>query len=399
MIEGKHGSGTYVAVQIQRSLPQKTTRKASKRANNLGTKQWLSIAQPFTPGIPALDAFPKNIWAKLSSRWARALTISELNYGDPVGIMPLRAAIAHYIGSTRGVVCNYEQVIITSGSQGALATASMLVGDYGDSVYIEEPGYVSARNTLKLCGLKLIPTPLDKAGIRTSDMEQHKAKIALVSPSHQYPLGITMPMKRRMELINWAHKVNGWIIEDDYDGEYRYDSAPLPALASLDPKGSHVLYIGTLSKVLSPSIRLGFIIVPENLINQARNIRSAFDRGVSTFIQAVLTDFISEGHMSLHIRKTQSLYAERRLSLLTALKELDLKPIGSPAGLHFTVPLDIRLDREISQVLANKGLGGNPLSQYYNTKQHIKNGLVLGFSNALAHNIKKLEINLKNIIK
>lgn len=382
LIEGRHGSGTFIATKM--ALPKRETikRQSSARAQSLMAKDPRELTQPLTPGVPALDAFPKKLWARLSSKWARSLSFSELDYGDAAGITPLREAIAIYIGATRGVVCKSEQVIITSGSQGAITTAAFLVADIGDKIMVENPGYVSARNTLTIAGLELRPQTLDEQGIILDNIAPD-TRLALVAPSHQYPLGITMSMERRMALLQWARSVGGWIIEDDYDGEYRYDSHPLPALASLDADGAHVLYIGTLSKVLSPSIRLGFLVVPENLVDDARRIRAAFDRGIPTIVQAVSADFIGDGHLGLHIRKTQALYAERREKLAACLNNLDIAPMGSPAGLHMTIPFNRIIDDEaIADKMASLGLGGNPLSSYFYPNTPTLSGLVTGFANA-----------------
>jgi len=382
LIEGRHGAGTFVAEELPAHARKTIVREASTRARSLMTKGFGEITQPLTPGVPALEAFPKKLWARLSAKWARSLSFSELDYGDPAGIAPLREAIAIYIGVTRGVVCKSEQVIITSGSQGAIASAAFLVADHGDPIAVENPGYVSARNTLAIAGLRLVPYPLDDQGIAMNGLAPD-IRLALVAPSHQYPLGVTMSMERRMELLQWARMRNGWIIEDDYDGEYRYDSHPLPALASLDTDGAHVLYAGTLSKVLSPSIRLGFLVVPENLINDARRIRAAVDRGVPTIVQAISADFIGDGHLGLHIRKTQALYAERRERLVQCLEAIGIFPLGSPAGLHMTLPLDKSVDdMALARKMANLGLGGNPLSAYFYAGTAAFPGLVAGFANA-----------------
>lgn len=382
LIEGRHGSGTFVAANL--STPSRSTpkREVSRRASMLLEQEIRNVTQPLTPGVPALDAFPRKLWARLSSKWARTLSFSELDYGDPAGMAPLREAISVYIGATRGVVCKSEQVIITSGSQGAITTASYLVADAGDQILVENPGYVSVRHTLSLTGLNLKPTPLDDEGFVLPDQDCD-AQLALVAPSHQYPLGLTMTMDRRMALLKWAQKTDGWIIEDDYDGEYRYDGHPLPALASLDQDGAHVLYVGTLSKILSPSIRLGFLIVPENMIDDARRIRAALDRGVPTIVQAISTDFIEDGHLGVHIRKTQDLYEERRSSLIKSLEQLDLSAMGTAAGLHMTVALSDNVDDlSLSRKLVQLGLGGNPLSRYFFSGKPKARGLVLGFANA-----------------
>lgn len=395
LIEGRHGSGTYVATRVpmvERAMDEAAVQAAlSGRARALAAPRGQSAALPLTPGVPALDAFPRKIWGSLSGRWARALPDRALDYGDPAGLSALRQAIALYIGASRGVVCHDTQVIITSGSQGAISTAAFLLGDPGTAILVEDPGYVSARATLALAGLSLKPRPVDDSGMtlpqtgpESGDIGR-EARLALIAPSHQYPLGITMSLPRRMAALDWVRRVNGFIIEDDYDGEYRYDSAPLPALASLDPEGARVLYVGTLSKVLSPALRLGFLIVPQALVETAARVRAALDRGVPTLTQAVAADFIGEGHLGLHIRKSQALYAERRAGLIEALGAIGLQPLGSAAGLHFTVALpEGSDDRAIADVLAAHHLGGNPLSAYSVEKAQARAGLVLGFANVEA---------------
>lgn len=393
LIKGRHGSGTYVEARIpivEHAMDEPTVRAAlSGRARALGERRPQGTALPLTPGVPALDAFPRKIWGSLSARWARALPDSALDYGDPAGLPALRQAIALYIGASRGVVCHDEQVIITAGAQGAISSAAFLLGDPGTAILVEDPGYVSARLTLKLAGLSLKPRPVDESGMTlptgnaARDEAGTEARLALIAPSHQYPLGITMSLERRMAVLDWVRRVDGFIIEDDYDGEYRYDTAPLPALASLDPDGNRVLYVGTLSKVLCPSLRLGFLIVPQALVEAASQVRAALDRGVPTLIQSVAADFIGEGHLGLHIRKTQALYAEKRATLIASLKAIGLTPLGSAAGLHFTVPLPEGSDaRGIAKTLQARRLGGNALSAYSLDQAGTREGLVLGFANA-----------------
>ena len=239
-----------------------------------------------------------------------------------MGSQDLRDAIATYLGAARGVRCDAQQIMVVSGSQQALELSARVRLDPGSRVWIEEPGYPLARHVLTMHAAQMIPVPVDEEGL---DVEEgikrcRNARAVAVTPSHQYPLGVTMSASRRFQLLDWAEASGAWILEDDYDSEYRYESKPIASLQGLDSH-SRVIYIGTFSKVLFPSLRLGYIVLPPDLVDHFAAVRRAMDLGPPGFLQSVLAEFISEGHFPRHIRRTRILYAERRNVLVECLKK------------------------------------------------------------------------------
>ena len=221
---------------------------------------------PFRMGLPALDAFPRKLWSRLSTRAARGLGTPELIYPHPAGDRPLREAIAAYLGVSRGIACTAEQVMVTAGFQGALALARSLLLHPGDAVWVEDPGYPLARQALGAAGVQISPVPVDREGLQVDVgiATAPNARLAVVTPTHQSPLGVALSLPRRLALLGWAAATGAWVLEDDYDSEFRYIGHPLPALKSLD-RGGRVLYAGSFSKVLFPGLRLGYLVVPDQL--------------------------------------------------------------------------------------------------------------------------------------
>jgi len=325
-----------------------------------------------------------------------------MHYGDPMGIRDLREAIATYLRTARGVRCEAEQVMIVTGSQQGLEITTRVLLDRGSRVWMEEPGYRFARNVFNMNGCRVIAVPVDSEGINVAaGLERcRKARAALVTPSHQYPLGVTMSASRRLQLLEWAHNSGSWIIEDDYDSEYRYDSMPIASLQGLD-RYSRVVYMGTFSKVLFPSLRLGYVIIPSDLIERFLAVRLAMDMGPPIFLQLVLADFITEGHFSRHIRRMRSLYRERRNALLQNIRnELDIavNVTGEQTGLHLsmTLPRGLR-DHEISERAAQHRLWLAPLSASY-AERPSPQGFILGFSNTAAEQMSRAVRKLRDIL-
>jgi len=331
-------------------------------------------------GIPALDAFPFDVWAKLMSRHAHGLHPSALNYAQLVGYRPLREAIAEHVIVTRHVNCTPEQVFIVAGTQGALHLTAQVLLNPGDSVWVEDPGYPNARNALLAAGARLVSVPVDGEGIMvdTGIARAPRARMAYVTPSHQFPLGMTLSLKRRFAILDWAKRANAYILEDDYDGEYRFDGHPLAALQGLDNHDS-VIYMGTFSKVLFPALRLGYLIVPTALIDAFLAMRCSIGVGLPRLEQTVLAEFIADGHFTRHIRRMRTLYAERRSALLDAASDLPLELEAPHTGLHLIGWLAAGVnDRAAAKCAAEHGVDVVPVSKLA-IEAMPRGGLVLGY--------------------
>lgn len=337
----------------------------------------------FRTGIPALDAFPTELWSRLVAQQWRQATPALLTYGDARGYEPLRQAIAEYLGAARGVRCTAEQVLITAGSQHALDLVAQILLDPGDPVWIEDPGYRGARAALLGVGAHLLPIPVDEEGlcVEVGVAQSPAARLAYVTPSHQYPTGATMSVARRLALLAWARQQNAWILEDDYDSEYRYRGRPLAALQGLD-QAERVLYSGTFSKVLFPGLRLGYLVTPPALTDAFTRALQLAHRYLSVFDQAVLATFIREGHFARHLRRMRTLYAERQQVLVTALQERLRAHVtvgSAEAGLHLVAWCNgVRDDQQLTKAAWQVGVEVAPISTY-SMQATPRPGLVLGY--------------------
>lgn len=351
----------------------------------------LGAARAFRTGMPALEAFPFDVWTRLNARHWRRPT-EPLGYGDPSGFAPLRELLATHLQVSRGMRCAPEQIIVTTGAQQALSLVAMLLANGGDKVWMESPGYQGAATAFQSAGLVCCPVAVDSEGLSVEQgaAQYPGAKLAYVTPSHQYPLGVTMSLERRMALVAWATQHKAWIVEDDYDSEYRYAGPVLASLQSLDRSGS-VLYIGTLSKILFPGLRLGYLVVPPALVDAFRRGKAAMDRSTAMMPQVVLADFMAAGHFHRHIKRTHALYDERRAVLVEALqRELgDRVPIGpSNAGLQLALAFrgaanDQTDDQAFVLRAAERGVEVRALSSFYldhSAVQARASGLLLGYS-------------------
>ena len=414
-LESRVGSGTVVS----RSLPERTVktepasarskdldherRRFSKRCLNLSSAQGFYRSRglgPFTISQMAFDHFPLAVWNSLVTRHARSTQARSLDYGDPMGLNDLRERIAEYLRIARGIRCDAQQIMIVSGSQQGLEITARVLLDPGDRVWMEEPGYRFARSVFACAGCTILPVPVDPAGLNVAAglKKCADAHAALVTPSHQYPLGVTMSASRRLQLLDWAESNGAWIIEDDYDSEYRYEGMPVTSLQGLD-RNSRVVYIGTFSKVLFPSLRLGYVVVPEDLVERFLAVRFALDIGPATFHQAVLADFIGEGHFARHIRRMRVVYAERRNALIKNLRDhfgSMVKMTGAEAGMHLSVVLNGILDREVSMRAAQENLWLVPLSSFYLGKA--EQGFILGFGSASVRQIPAAVDKLRALV-
>jgi GntR family transcriptional regulator/MocR family aminotransferase len=305
---------------------------------------------------------------------------SAFNYQPLAGYRPLREAIAAHVTVTRRVHCTPDQIIIVPGSQGALDLAARMLVNAGEPVWLEDPGYLGARGALLGAGAQIIPVPVDDEGlvVEAGIARAPHARLVYLTPSHQFPLGVTMSLARRLALLDWAKRADAYILEDDYDSEYRFGGRPLAALQGLDD-ADRVIYIGTFSKVLFPALRIGYIILPEPLVNPFLTIRGLIDIHPPMLDQVVLTDFITEGHFTRHLRRMRTIYAERRAALLEAASNLPLDIFSPEAGIHCIGWLpDGMDDRALAQAAVAHDLNLWPVSKF-SIEPLARKGLILGY--------------------
>jgi len=353
-------------------------------------------------GLPALDAFPRKLWTRLAARQLRGSGFEGLVYPEARGHAPLRAAIASYLGISRGITCNAEQVFVCAGYRACLDLISRTLMRPGDACWVEDPGYFMASETLEQAGAQLVPVPVDEQGL---DVTQGialapTARFAVVTPTHQSPLGMSLTLARRLALLSWANQQGSWIIEDDYDSEYRYLGKPLPALKSLDEQG-RVLYTGTFSKVLFPGLRLAYLVVPPEQVETFARRADRLHNHCPQLLQATVTAFLSEGHFARHLNKMRSLYALRRQWLIDALKRqfgerLQINP--QAGGMHLVAMLNTGSDVDVTGRAKREGLAIEPLSKWYR-RATPRNGLVICFTNvASAEQAAALALRLAQVL-
>lgn len=411
------GAGTYVARSIREqnlgSSATKVRKAFQQTAENLHPKgisrrgvtlshvpaqPWLNSLGAFRVSLPALDHFPIGTWSKLVARHSRRPSVGGMAYGDAMGYLPFREAIAEYLGSVRGVRCDASQILVTTGSQQGLHISAQVLLDPKDRVWMEEPGYPGARQAFMAAGAQLIPVRVDHEGMAVAEIIRrgHDARAVYITPSHQYPLGMTMSAARRMLLLNWAMRTRAWIIEDDYDSEYRFGSRPIASLQGLDTD-ARVIYVGTLSKVMFPALRVGYVVVPKGLISAFSAARDAADIFSATLYQAALTDFIREGHFARHIRRMRMLYEERRIALTKTIRIQTgdmLEVIGAEAGMHLVALLPPGVtDVTVSNKAAQRGVSAMPLSSCY-SKPPTRGGLILGYG---ATNVQQIHDGVRKL--
>nr|WP_240756349.1 MULTISPECIES: PLP-dependent aminotransferase family protein [Pandoraea] len=308
-----------------------------------------------------------------------------MTYPDPGGYEPLRRAIAAYLGISRGITCSHEQVFVTTGYRGALEVVCHALLKAGDLGWYEEPGYIFARQFLERAGMRLEPVPVDEEGlnVRIGQRRAAHARFVVVTPTHQSPMGVALSLPRRLELLEWASRSEAWIIEDDYDSEFRYHGRPLPALKSLDRDG-RVIYTGTFSKVLFPGLRLGYLVVPASQVGRFRDTVNHCPGPGSILLQAMVADFMEQGHFGRHLRKMRTLYATRRSYLVDAVSQTmgELLHIQSQAGgIHVLASLNTgQDDRILAEAAQAKGLAIQALSNWRMRKSP-QQGLLMGFAN------------------
>jgi GntR family transcriptional regulator/MocR family aminotransferase len=336
-VDGSVGSGTFVSkilpdellkaprpIAAQASSPARSKRSLSGYARrlNLTTTATFDMraTRAFRTDLPALDLFPTTLWTQIATRRLRRLTATQLLGSEPMGYRPLRNAISDYLTAARGVKCGPEQIAVVSGVQDALDLVARLILDPGDRVCMEEPGYQGAAEVFESVGAKVSAIALDPEGMKVPHGRLRAARLIYITPAHQFPLGMTMSLPRRLELLEWARGSGALIFEDDYDSEYRYSGRPVPSLQGLDA-GGQVIFFGSFSKVLFPSLRVGYLVLPPDLVPQFTAAISVTRRHPPLLDQIVLCDFITDGHFGRHLRRMRQIYAERLSVLLESARE------------------------------------------------------------------------------
>ena len=410
-VAAKTGSGTYVTYK-QTDDFSKNTRAANTLNidNNLAlSKRGLAAAgaisahelQPFTPGEDDYSRFPIELWRRLLNRQWRTLNPSLLDSSHEGGYLPLRQAIADYLRVSRAVNLSVDQVLITSGTQQSIDLCARLLTDVNDIAWVENPCYWAARRVLEINGLQLHAVAVDKEGMAPSTEDfRVKPRLIYTTPSHQYPKGMVMSYGRRHLLLDYAQNSGAWIIEDDYDSEFRFEGRPISSLQGMDGHG-RVLYLGTFSKVMYPGIRLGYMVIPPQLVAAFKNGLYELQRPGQVMIQAALADFIEEGHFASHIRRLRQIYAERRRLLQSALAPI--ASVGArlsmvDSGLHLVVEFDANIDDiKVAEMAAQQGLRVYPLSNYC-IGENTEKGLIIGYAYAATESIMQYGSILADVI-
>jgi GntR family transcriptional regulator/MocR family aminotransferase len=409
-VESRVGAGSFVTAALPDATPPR--HPAPRRAPGprhlppsrltRADEPWLELRRAFRVGQPALDQFPAALWGRLVARQARRLSPRQMQYGDAMGLPSLREALADHLRTVRSVACTPEQIMIVSGSQQALALAGQALLAPGDAVWVEEPGYGGARDAVRLAGGRVVAVPVDGDGLDVAEgiAREPAARAVYCTPSHQYPLGMVMSASRRLQLLEWARQRGAWLLEDDYDSEYRYDGPTLASLHGLD-SDARVLYIGTFSKILFPALRVGYLVMPRDLVARLHRLRDAMDQFPAPLHQAVLAELIREGHFARHLRRMRGIYSERRRVLEETLaRELGAtaRVVGDRAGMHLTILLPpAARDRDIAVRAARRGLSVIPLSSCYAERPE-QPGLVLGYGSTHVGEMTEAVRRLKLII-
>jgi GntR family transcriptional regulator/MocR family aminotransferase len=393
-VEGRPGSGTYVSAVLSADPPRRAERAARVRLSQFGAaaasagshvdfpqRRAPLLRYDFAYRSSGVDVFPFEQWRRILMRRARQARLKELEYGAPAGSLALRDAIAAHLRRSRAVVCDASQVVIVNGSQQALDLCSRILMERGDCVVLEEPHYQGAREVFRAAGARLHPVPVDRDGL-DPDKLPSEARLAFVTPSHQLPTGAILPLSRRLALLHWAKKADAVVIEDDYDGEFRYEGQPVESMQGLDTDG-RVIYIGTFSRTIFPALRLGYLIAPKSLVAAFTATKWLCDRHTATLEQETLAEFISSGAYERHLRRARRANAVRRRALLGAIDEhlgRRVSVTGDGSGTHLVLwPRRRASEETLIARAAAEDVGVYGVSPYF-LKRATRPGLLLGYS-------------------
>ncbi|WP_420912346.1 PLP-dependent aminotransferase family protein [Pseudomonas endophytica] len=377
-------AGTRVALGLSGKTTSPPACAMTQTAPLVAIRQHSAVL-PFQMGVPALDVFPRKVWAQISARCARSTQPQHMAHPSVYGLQALRSAIATYLQVARGISCSPAQVFVTGGYRETLALIAQALLAPGDQVLVEDPCYPPTRRLLEHLHISPIGVAVDPDGLCVSRAIEagHNARAAIVTPAHQSPLCVSLSLPRRLALLEWAERQHAWIVEDDYDGEYRYVSRPLPALKSLDREG-RVLYSGTFSKVLFPGMRLAYLVVPATQVERFEQTCHTFQGGCPELNQAIVATFMVEGHFARHIQRMRKLYSERRTMAVSGLKSVlgeRVRIDANPGGMHLILRLDVhQSDRAMVQRMRQAGLFAEALSEWQQREEK-PSGLLLGFAN------------------
>ncbi|SDB82803.1 MocR-like pyridoxine biosynthesis transcription factor PdxR [Acinetobacter boissieri] len=399
-VEARTGRGTWVVEQLPDtylSLPKaiftqpeqavQSYCQLSQRGSQLvgyaaaSPHQWGA----FVPGAPDVTEFPHHIFSRIQAKLSKSPQVEQLIYSNAGGCALLRQALAEHLRVARSVQCNPDQIIITEGIHQAIDLVTRTLSDVGDRVWIEDPAYWGVRNNLRVNGADIYPLPVDAEGIVPEENPTQSPKLIFVTPSHQYPLGVHLSLSRRKQLLQIAQQHGSWIVEDDYDSEFRFSGLPYPSLQGLE-KDSRVIYMGTFSKTIYPALRIGYVVVPQALCTPLRTAAAELYRGGHLLIQRALAEFIKEGHYEAHIRRMRLLYAKRRNYLIELIRrylgDAFLHEFDDASGLHLVLKLPVYIDDvALAQQALSRGIKVRALSQYYMySHASVQRGLLLGFA-------------------
>jgi GntR family transcriptional regulator/MocR family aminotransferase len=407
LVVARTGAGTYVSQALTEHRPQpaaaaprpgggqaappRLSRAIAQRAAAFD-ERLPHTPRAFTTALPAFDAFPMALWSRHVAKHWRARRDVVLGYGDAHGYLPLRRAVAAHLRTNRAIACEAEQIFIVNGAQHGFQLIADILLDPGDRVWFENPGAIGARNCFAAAGAELVPVPVDGDGLVVDDglARAPRFRLAFVTPSHQQPIGSTMSLARRLALVAAAEASDAWVVEDDYDGEFCHSGRPPPTLKSIDVVG-RVIYVGTFSKTLFPALRLGYVLVPPALVPVFGKVMSAFAPGVPSNPQAVVAEFMDEGHFAAHIRRMRKLYAERQQVLQEAARGelaggLAVKP--TETGLHTVALLEVPVDEvDLADRAWKRGVTVVPLTRFA-IAPIADRGFALGFSGVRPEDIR-----------